>query len=152
MHSQSPYLLLNLNYFTQLTFPPHYWKPGPALSYVTTFSFSIPGAPTSHQGVRGKPVCRFHTFSMPSNHSETHACTWTGAGVSAGFTDVNTGHSLSCTFISHLARGYRVPSKSVVSALFHSDIELSLVIVYHPSATLTESIHSGFILNRYIHI
>ena len=83
---------------------------------------------------------------MPSNRSEVRLRV-DGGGGKAAFIDVNTGYSLFCTFISHLAIGYRIPSKSVVSALFHSDIELFLVIVYYPSATLIESIHSDFILN-----
>ena len=70
-----------------------------------------------------------------------------GGGGKAGFPDVNAGYSLFCTFISHLAIGYRIPSQSVVSALSLSDIELSVVIVHYPSATLIESIHSDFILN-----
>ena len=92
------------------------------------------------------PVCGSHTSPMPSNRSEVRLRV-DGGGGKAGFIDVNTGYSLFCTFISHLAIGYRIPSKSVVSALFHSDIELFLVIVYYPSATLIESIHSDFILN-----
>ena len=83
---------------------------------------------------------------MPSNHSEMHLGV-DGGGGKAGFTDVNAGYLLFCTFISHLAIGYRIPSQSVVSTLSHSDIELSVVIVHYPSATLIESIHSDFILN-----
>ena len=83
---------------------------------------------------------------MPSNRSEMHLGV-DGGGGKAGFPDVNAGYSLFCTFISHLAIGYRIPSQSVVSALSHSDIELSVVIVHYPSATLIESSHSDFILN-----